>query len=60
MLLDIIKGVGNQGVKFGHLIEYKVEVFFSKNNAENETKFQTYFCFFKKLYIVGKSKWSPS
>ena len=36
ILPDISRSKGNQTMKFGQLIEYKVTIFF-KNHAKNET-----------------------
>ena len=35
ILLDILKSRGNQGLKFGQLIEYNVRSFFFKNHRKN-------------------------
>ena len=45
-------------MKFGHLIEYNVRVFFSENHVENEAQRLVPDLFLKKWLIWGKSKWA--
>ena len=53
ILLNISWIKGNQTMEFGQLIEYIKRNIFFKNHAEMRLgdKFQTSFCFFKKLYL---------
>ena len=50
MLPDISRSKGNQAMKFGQLIEYKVKNVFLQKSCQKMRQ-RDYFCFLKKLYM---------
>ena len=61
ILLNISRSKGNQIMKFGQIIECNVRNILFKNHIENDTGrifTDLFLFFFKKSFILSKSKWS--
>ena len=56
VLLNTSRSKDNQTMKFGQLIEFNVEIFFLKNDAENEVGILVpdLFLFFEKAFYEAK------
>ena len=56
ILPNISRSKGNQTMKFGQLVEYKVKNTFLQKSCKNEPGrlVPDFFCFFKKFYVTQK------